>query len=156
MIDKRFTLQPDRKGALTSGIFYGSALLLSGFLSYWNYFHHQGGTFWFYMFFFSFWFALFSGTTSVLNQCLLLTPRSLKSITVTHNSIIFEKQNGDADELAKKLKFHGSRTIVAIWGQSLDKRKLQAIVRRRSLTPDQLRILLQELERLRELETRIS
>lgn len=156
MIDKRFNPTPDLKGALTSGLFHGSAIVLSGILSYGYLTRHETGTLWFYVFFFAFWFALFSGFTSVVNQCLLLFPRSVKSIRITSNSLILERKNGDADELVRKIRFQGSRTILGIWGQTVDNRRIQAVIRRNALSRENMQELLEELERLKELEKRIS
>ncbi len=151
MVDKQYSLTPDKRGALTSGFFHGSALLLSGILSYSYYSHHQAATLWFYLFFGSFWLVFFSGFTSIVNQCLLLSPHSIKSIRVKENSIILEWKNGDADEIVRKFQCHGSRTILGIWGQTIDKRRVQATLRRRSLPPEKVQELLADIERLQNL-----
>jgi hypothetical protein len=156
MVDKRFTLTPDTKGALTSGLFHGSALILSGILSYGYISRHQTSSLWFYLFFFAFWFILFSGFTSIVSQCLLLMPRSLNSIRISSNALILEWKNGDTDELVRKIQFQGSRTILGIWGQTVDKRRVQATIRRNSLSREEMQELLADLERLKELEKRIS
>ena len=154
MIDKQYILTPDKKGALTSGLFHGSALVLSGILSYGYIAHHQTSSLWFYLFFGAFWLVLFSGYTSIVNQCLLLTPRSLKSIRITGTSIILEWKNGDADELVRKIQCHGSRTILGIWGQTVDKRRVQTTLRRHSLPPEKVQELLADIGRLQALEKR--
>ena len=151
MEKERYVLIPDKKGALWSGLFHGSALFMSGILSY-EYYGQGHPSVLFYVFFFSFWLALFSGYTSVLNNCLLLTPRSLKSVTTTDKSVILEWKNGDADEIVRKLNFQGGRTILGIWGDTVDKRRVQATIRRNSVTKDQFNSLLHELSRIRDIE----
>ncbi len=148
MVDKHFILAPDKKGALTSGIFHGSALILSGILSWSYYAHQQANTMWFYVFFGAFWLVFFSAVTSIGNQCLLLTPHSLKSLRIRGNSLLLEWKNGDVDELIRKINFHGSRTILGIWGQTIDKRRVQATIRRRSLPPEEITELLELLKNL--------
>ncbi|MCL4484753.1 MAG: hypothetical protein M1537_00155 [Nitrospirae bacterium] len=156
MVDKQYSLTPDTKGALTSALFHGSALVLSGILSFGYISHHQTSSLWFYLFFGAFWLVLFSGFTSIFNQCLLLSPHSIKTIRATGHSIILEWKNGDADELVRKIQCHGSRTILGIWGQTIDKRRVQATMRRRSLPPEQVQELLSEIDRLQTLEKRTS
>ena len=151
MEKERYVLIPDKKGALWSGLFHGSALFMSGILSY-EYYGQGHPSVLFYVFFFSFWLALFSGYTSVLNNCLLLTPRSLKSVTTTDKSVVLEWKNGDADEIVRKLNFQGGRTILGVWGDTIDKRRVQATIRRNSVTEDQFTTLLKELEQIRENE----
>ncbi|AFS54153.1 hypothetical protein ACSYAY_08850 [Leptospirillum ferriphilum] len=151
MEKERYVLIPDKKGALWSGLFHGSALFMSGILSY-EYYGQGHPSVLFYVFFFSFWLALFSGYTSVLNNCLLLTPRSLKSVTTTDKSVVLEWKNGDADEIVRKLNFQGGRTILGVWGDTIDKRRVQATIRRNSVTKDQFTTLLKELEQIRENE----
>ncbi|MCL5285691.1 MAG: hypothetical protein M1313_08120 [Nitrospirae bacterium] len=156
MVDKQYVLTPDKKGALTSGLFHGSALVLSGILSFGYIVHHQTSSLWFYLFFGAFWLVLFSGFTSIVNQCLLLTPRSLKSIRTTGSSIILEWKNGDADELVRKIQCHGSRTILGIWGQTVDKRRVQTTLRRNSLPPEKVQELLSDIDRIQALEKRTA
>jgi hypothetical protein len=151
MEKERYVLIPDKKGALWSGLFHGSALFMSGILSY-EYYGQGHPSVLFYVFFFSFWLALFSGYTSVLNNCLLLTPRSLKSVTTTDKSVVLEWKNGDADEIVRKLNFQGGRTILGVCGDTIDKRRVQATIRRNSVTKDQFTTLLKELEQIRENE----
>ena len=151
MEKERYVLIPDKEGALWSGLFHGSALFMSGILSY-EYYGQGHPSVLFYVFFFSFWLALFSGYTSVLNNCLLLTPRSLKSVTTTDKSVVLEWKNGDADEIVRKLNFQGGRTILGVWGDTIDKRRVQATIRRNSVTKDQFTTLLKELEQIRENE----
>ncbi len=151
MEKERYVLIPDKKGALWSGLFHGSALFMSGILSY-EYYGQGHPSVLFYVFFFSFWLALFSGYTSVLNNCLLLTPRSLKSVTTTDKSVILEWKNGDADEIVRKLNFQGGRTILGVWGDTVDKRRVQATIRRNSVTKEQFTKLLKELEGIRDSE----
>ena len=148
MVDKHFILAPDKKGALTSGIFHGSALILSGIISWSYYAHQQANTMWFYVFFGAFWLVFFSAVTSIGNQCLLLTPHSLKSLRIRGNSLLLEWKNGDVDERIRKINFHGSRTILGIWGQTIDKRRVQATIRRRSLPPEEITELLELLKNL--------
>ncbi len=151
MEKERYVLIPDKKGALWSGLRSGSALFMSGILSY-EYYGQGHPSVLFYVFFFSFWLALFSGYTSVLNNCLLLTPRSLKSVTTTDKSVILEWKNGDADEIVRKLNFQGGRTILGVWGDTVDKRRVQATIRRNSVTKEQFTKLLKELEGIRDSE----
>lgn len=156
MVDKHFILTPDKKGALTSGLFHGSALVLSGILSFSYYSHRQTEALWFYVFFGAFWLVFFSAFTSIANQCLLLTPRSLKSIRIRGNTLLLEWKNGDVDELVRRIQCHGSRTILGIWGQTIDKQRVQATIRRRSLTPLEVQELLSEIERLQPLDKKPS
>ncbi len=151
MTDERFVLSPDKKGAIWSGLFHGAALFMSAVLSY-EYYTKDHGSPLFYLFFFSFWLALFSGFTSVINHCLLMARRSLKSIRVSDRSITFEWKNGDADEVVRKLQFQGGRTILGVWGETIDKRRIQATIRRNSLSKEELNLLLKEFARIRDLE----
>ena len=151
MEKEQYVLIPDKRGALWSGLFHGVSLFMSGILSY-EYYGKGHPSFLFYVFFFSFWLALFSGYTSVINNCLLLARRSLKSLSVKEKSVVLEWKNGDADEIVRKLNFQGGRTILGIWGDTVDKRRIQATIRRNSLTKDDFTILLKELERIRESE----
>lgn len=151
MEKEQFILNPDKKGALWSGLFHGAALFMSGVLSY-EYYGKGHPTLLFYVFFFSFWLAMFSGYTSVINHCLLLTRRSLKSVSITDKSVVLEWKNGDADEIVRRLAFQGGRTILGVWGETIDKRRVQATIRRNSVTRDQFNVLLNELGRIRDIE----
>ena len=156
MVDKHFILAPDKQGALKSGIFHGSALLLSGILSWSYYAHHQTNTLWFYLWFAAFWFVFFSAVTSIGNHCLLLLPHSLKSLRIRGNTLLLEWKNGDVDELVRKINVHGSRTILGIWGQTLDKRRVQATIRRRSLSREEVQELLNSLTALASADKKTS
>lgn len=151
MEKERYLLIPDKKGALWSGLFHGSALFMSGILSY-EYYGKGHPSFLFYVFFFSFWLALFSGYTSVINHSLLMARRSLKSVAITEKSLVLEWKNGDADEIVRKLNFQGGRTILGVWGDTIDKRRVQATIRRNSVTRDQFNSLLNELARIKDIE----
>lgn len=147
----RFELKPDRKGALWSGLFHGAALFMSAVLSL-EYYLKDHSSFLFYLFFFSFWLALFSGVTSVFNHCLLLFPKSLKTVRIGDRSVILEYKNGDADEIVKKLQFQGGRTILGVWGETIDKRRVQVTVRKNALSKEEFNDILKELGRVRDLE----
>ncbi len=148
---ERFEFKPDRKGAAWSGLFHGAALFMSAVLSL-EYYLKDHSSFLFYLFFFSFWLALFSGVTSVFNHCLLLFPKSLKAVKIGDRSIVLEYKNGDADEIVRKLQFQGGRTILGIWGETIDKRRIQATIRRNSLSKDEFNQILKEFGRIRDME----
>lgn len=151
MSETRIELKPDKKGALWSGLFHGAAIFMSAILSY-DYYQKGHPTPLFYLFFFSLWLALFSGFTSVGSHCLLLFPRSLKSIKIGHRSVILEWKNGDADEIVKKLQFQKGRTILGLWGQTTDKRRVQATIRRNSISKEEDTYLFDELTRIRDMD----
>ena len=151
MIEEKFELKPDKKGAIWSGLFHGAALFMAAILSY-EYYSKDHGSPLFYLFFFSFWLALFSGFTSVVNHCLLLARRSLKAIRVSDRSVVLDWKNGDADEIVRKLQFQGGRTILGVWGETVDKRRIQATIRRNSLSTNEFNMLLKELSRILDLE----
>ena len=73
-------------------------------------------------------------------------------MTTTDKSVVLEWKNGDADEIVRKLNFQGGRTILGVWGDTIDKRRVQATIRRNSVTKDQFTTLLKELEQIRENE----
>ncbi len=151
MSEKIIELIPDKKGALWSGLFHGAAIFMSSVLSY-DYYEKSHTSPLFYLFFFSLWLALFSGFTSVGSQCLLLFPHSLKSIRIGNRSVILTWKNGDADEIVKKLNFQGGRTLLGVWGQTVDKRRIQAAIRRNSLKKEDFSYLLSEFARIRDMD----
>ncbi|WP_148272530.1 hypothetical protein [Leptospirillum ferrooxidans] len=151
MSDKIIELVPDKRGALWSGLFHGTAIFMSSVLSF-DYYQKSHTSPLFYLFFFSLWLALFSGFTSVGSHCLLLFPKSLKSIKIGHRSVILTWKNGDADEIVRKLQFQGGRTLLGLWGQTIDKRRIQATIRRNSVSKDDFAYLLSELARIRDMD----
>lgn len=149
---ERFEFKPDRKGAAWSGLFHGAALFMSAVLSL-EYYLKDRSSFLFYLFFFSFWLALFSGVTSVFNHCLLLFPKSLKAVKIGDRSIVLEYKNGDADEIVRKLQFRGRTDDPwGSWGETIDKRRIQATIRRNSLSKDEFNQILKEFGRIRDME----
>jgi hypothetical protein len=66
--------------------------------------------------------------------------------------VILTWKNGDADEIVRKLQFQGGRTLLGLWGQTVDKRRIQATIRRNSVSKDDFAYLLSELARIRDMD----
>ena len=146
MSEQVFVLRPDTRGALYYGILY--TLTIGG--SLYLVFLFKENTFFFYLFLFSFWYALFAGVTIVFSQCLLLLPFSLREIVVGPRQLILRRKNGSEKVLTDGFDYQASGKSLLITGLTDERRKVAQVVRMRSLPEKDYDLLIRQLKRLRE------
>jgi hypothetical protein len=146
MIEKTFVLKPDTKGAAYYGTLYGLSLVASGYLCY----TFSDNTSFFYLFLFSFWYALFAGVTTVLSQCLLSLPFSVTEVVVGPQQVILRKKSGSEKVITDGFDYSASGKSLVISGLNDERRKVAEVIRARSLEEKEYDRLIQLLKKLRE------